>query len=74
MIADHLSVPLDTTILGIRVTVEKFDLSIRDDIVAVCRRGTEQQALSILDLQPPSRVPSGWEWIEAYRLWARHWR
>jgi hypothetical protein len=42
------------------------DITDADDIVAVCYRGRERQAIPILDLPLPTPRPAGWEWIEAY--------
>ena len=74
MFEEHLDLPFDTKVLGVDVTVEMVDLSDHDDVIVVCRRGKERQSLPILDLPLPSPPPSGWEWIEAYRHWARGWR
>jgi hypothetical protein len=52
------------------VTVEDIDLTGSGQIVAVCRRGQFQQAISVLDLPLPTPPPKGAEWIEAYRHWA----
>ena len=71
MLEEHLALPFDTELLGVAVTVEKLDLTARDDIVAVCRRGRERQTLAILDVPLPQPPPDGWKWIEAYRRWAR---
>lgn len=73
MFEEHLALPFDTKVLGVDVRVEKIDLSHRDDVVVVCRRGKERQSLPILELPLPSPPPPGWEWIEAYRHWARGW-
>lgn len=73
MLDEQLELPFITTVLGVEVTVEKVELTDRD-IVAVCKRGRERQALPILDLPLAVPPPSGWEWIEAYRRWARGWR
>ena len=69
-IDDHLAVPFETTLLGMRVTVRGVDLTERDEIVAICARGRLRQAIPILDLALPSPAPSGAEWIQAYRYWA----
>jgi len=74
MIEAHLALPFTTEVLGVEVTVVKVDLNDRDDVVAICKRGKERQSLSILDLPLPNPPPEGWEWIEAYRHWARGWR
>ena len=71
MIEDSLELPFVTKILGMEVTAEKVDLSGRDDIIVICRRGSHQQRLPVLDLPLPIPPPPGWEWIEAYRHWAR---
>jgi hypothetical protein len=69
-IEEHLAVPFETTLLGVRVSVRGVDLTERDEIVAVCSRGRHRQAIPILDLPLPCPAPDGAEWIEAYRLWA----
>jgi hypothetical protein len=74
MLEEHLKIPFETQVLGVTVTVAKTDLNERDDIVAICCRGPERQTLPILDLQLPDPPPDGWQWIEAYRHWARGWR
>jgi hypothetical protein len=58
-------------VLGVAVTVERIDLTPSDEIVAICRRGTSRQAITILDLPLPAPPPAGAEWIEAYRRWAQ---
>lgn len=70
MIVNHLTVPFDTTLLGIPVRVRGVELTQRDEIVAICTRGRVHQAIPILDLTLPSPAPAGAEWIEAYRRWA----
>jgi hypothetical protein len=70
MIVDNLTVPFQTQILGVDVTVEDIDLTNRGQIVALCRRGRFRQAISLLDLPLPTPPPKGAEWIEAYRHWA----
>jgi len=71
MLEDNLALPLDTLVLWTEVTVEKLDLTDRDEIVAVCRRGGARQTIPIVDLPLPEPPPTGWKWIEAYRRWAR---
>ncbi len=71
MLDEHLAVPFDTELLGIAVTVQKVDLSVEHEIVAICRRGGHKQAIPILDLPLPARRPDGAEWIDAYRRWRR---
>jgi len=70
-IEQHLALPFETVVLGATVTVKKIDVTASGHIVAVCHRGRERQAIPILDLPLPAPPPAGWEWIEAYRRWAR---
>lgn len=70
-IEHHLSLPFETVVLGVTVTVTKVDVTVSNHIVAICYRGRERQAIPILELPLPDPLPSGWEWIEAYRRWAR---
>ena len=74
MLEEHLELPFTSQVLGVEVTVVKVDMNDRDDIVAICKRGKDRQSLPILDLPLPESPPKGWEWIEAYRHWARGWR
>ena len=71
MLENDLELPFNTAVLGAEVTVERIDLTDDDHIVVVCRRGPERQRLPILDLPLPEPPPKGWEWIAAYRHWAR---
>jgi len=71
MLAEHLAVPFEVDLLGITVTVERIDMTDDEHIVAVCRHGRFRQAISLLDLPLPARLPQGAEWIAAYRRWAR---
>jgi hypothetical protein len=74
MIQEHLAIPFTTELLGMPVRVERVDVDDADEIVAICRRGQHRQKISILDLPLPFPPPEGWEWIAAYRHWARGWR
>jgi len=69
MIADNLALPFAATVLGVPVTVERVQLTPRDEIVAVCRRAGIRQTVPLLDLPLPSPRPAGIEWIAAYRHW-----
>lgn len=69
MIDEHLAFPFTTRVLGQEVTVAKVEITNRDQIVTVCSRGKETQAIPILDLPMPGLLPAGAEWIEAYRRW-----
>jgi len=46
-----------------------IDLRDGGQIVALCIRGRDRQAISLVDLPLPSPKPAGSEWIEAYRHW-----
>jgi hypothetical protein len=70
-IEEHLALPFEPTVLGVRVSVRGVDLTEREEIVAVCSRGRHRQVIPILDLALPSPAPEGAEWIEAYRFWTR---
>lgn len=69
MIEDHLALPFQSTVLGMTVTVAKVDLTVNDEIVAICRRDGHKQAIPILELPLPAPAPDGADWIEAYRRW-----
>jgi len=70
MIEENLATPFETSILGAPVVVASVEQR-ADHIVAICTRGSERQAISLLDLPVPSPPPPGAEWIEAYRHWSR---
>ena len=69
MLEEHLALPFETTMLGVVVNVARLDLRGDNNIVAICTRGRERQAVPILDLPLPRSRPVGAEWIEAYRQW-----
>ncbi len=71
MLEDKLACPFAIEILGASAIVEGVDLNDAEDIVAICRRDKHKQMIPILNLPLPSPRPVGWEWIEAYRRWAR---
>lgn len=71
MLEEKLALPFNTLLLGVEVTVEGIDLNDAGEIVAVCKRGSEQQRVPILDLPLPNPKPVGSDWIEAYRRWAK---
>jgi hypothetical protein len=58
-------------LLGVDVTVVRIDLREDGQIVAICARGSDRQAVGILDLPLSSPLPNGAEWITAYRRWLR---
>ena len=70
---EHVRLPFSTTILAVAVSVVRFELTDRDDIVAICARDGAHQAVPLVDLPLPSPLPQGAEWIDAYRLWAGVW-
>jgi hypothetical protein len=61
--------PFQTSVLGVTVTVTRVDLTVSDQVVAICRRDRVKQAIPILDLPLPAPAPDGAEWIDAYRRW-----
>ena len=67
----HLAVPFETVVLGQAVTVKKIDVSAAGELIAVCYHGRLRQAIPILDLPVPTPSPAGWDWVDAYRRWAR---
>jgi hypothetical protein len=67
----ELALPFDTVVLGVTVSLRKLDVTGRGEVVAVCCRGRERSSLPLVDLPLPEPPPGGWEWIEAYRRWAR---
>jgi hypothetical protein len=71
MLEENLVVPFDTEILGVEVTVERVAMTDDEQIVAVCTRGKSPQRVPILDLPLPDPPPTGAEWIDAFRRWAR---
>lgn len=69
MFEEHLQLPFETKVLGTAVTVASIDLRDSCQIVAICRRGRDRQAILLVDLPLPSPKPAGTDWIEAYRYW-----
>jgi hypothetical protein len=67
MLENDLKLPFETEVLGVKVTVESIDFAGEDRLVAVCKRGTKRQRISLKDLTLPSPLPEGAEWIAAYR-------
>ena len=71
MLDENLAMPFTTTILGLEVRVVRVDITVGDQIVAICKRGNERQRIPILDLPLPDPRPDGSDWIDAIRRWAR---
>jgi hypothetical protein len=71
MLDEHREVPFDTELLGMTVTVNKVDLTVAHEIVAICRRDGHKQTIPILDVPLPTPPPDGAERIDAYRRWRR---
>ena len=69
MLENDLRLPFETEMLGVTVTVESIDITKDDQLAAVCRRGKDRQRISLADLPLPSTLPTGSEWIVAYRYW-----
>ena len=71
MLENDLKLPFETEVLGVKVTVEAIDFAGDDRLVAVCKKGTKRQRISLKDLPLPSPMPEGAEWIAAYRHWLK---
>jgi hypothetical protein len=71
MIEEHLALPFSLNVLGVEADVEKVDVTVDGEIVAICCRGKTRQEIPILDLRLPTPAPAGLEWIAAYRHWRR---
>ncbi len=71
MFEEYLALPFKTEVLSVEVTVERIDMTDDEHIVAVCVRGKSHQRIPITELPLPDPPPKGWEWIAAYRRWAR---
>jgi Calcium binding len=71
MIEEHLAVPFAVKVLGVDAEVEKVDMTLDGQMVAICRRGKTRHKIPILDLPLPTPAPAGAEWIVAYRHWRR---
>jgi len=71
VIEDELTVPFDTQVLGVNVTVERVTLNDNDQIVAICSREDLRQTIPLLEVPLPAPPPAGAQWIEAYRHWNR---
>ena len=67
----ELALPFNTIVLGVMVSVRKLDVTHCGEVVAVCDRGRERLSIPLTELAIPEPPPTGWEWIEAYRRWAR---
>ncbi len=74
LIEEHLTLPFSVKILGVDADVEKVDMTLDGQIVAICRRCKTRQNIPILDLPLPTPTPAGAEWIAAYRYWCRGFR
>jgi hypothetical protein len=74
MLEEHLACPFMTELLGLPVQVDRVTFNDAEEIVAVCQRGRQRQQISLVDLPLPDPPPDGWEWIAAYRYWARRQR
>jgi hypothetical protein len=70
MIEEYLALPFRVKVLGVDADVERVDMTLDGQIVAICR-GKTRQKIPILDLPLPTPAPAGVEWIVAYRHWRR---
>jgi hypothetical protein len=69
MISDNLELLFTTEVLGGAAQVVQIDLTSRNEIVAVCKRGSKLTRVPLLDLDLPDPPPAGFAWVEAYRQW-----
>jgi hypothetical protein len=69
VLSDNLELPFTTEVLGVAVQVVQLDLTSRNEIVAVCKRGSKLTRVPLLDLDLPDPPPEGFAWVEAYRQW-----
>jgi hypothetical protein len=69
MLENDLRLPFEAEILGMTVIVEGIDITEDDQFVAVCRKDKIKQRISLSELRLPSPLPTGAEWIVAYRYW-----
>ena len=54
MIEEYLALPFRVKVLGVDADVEKVDMTLDGQIVAICRRGKTRQKIPILDLPLPT--------------------
>jgi hypothetical protein len=71
LVEENLAVPFATTVLGVKVTVDRIIQSSDGRLMAECSRGAARQMIGLADLPLPDPAPAGAEWIEAYRHWSR---
>lgn len=71
LIEDNLAMPFETHVFGVRVTVERVDLTDSGQIVAICSREQARQAHPDPRSAATTPTPAGAEWIDAYRHWER---
>lgn len=67
MIEENLALPFATRVLGVEASVVAVEMDDDGGLKAVCERGDERQCIGLTDLP----LPSGAEWISAYRRWVR---
>lgn len=66
-VQEGVTVPFETTILGLQVTVTEIEIAEDESLIALCIHGRHRLWVPILYLPLPSPPPAGSEWIEAYR-------
>ncbi len=66
---DHIDLPFNTTVLGVKVLVVGFDHGSGTDLVAICKRGRNRQRIPVQDLPMSDPPPQGHEWIAACKQW-----
>src|SRR5258708_23894839 len=66
MFEEHLRLPFETTVLGTIVNVVSIDLRAHGQIVAICARARDPQAIPILNLPSPLARTNRWDTIPPY--------
>lgn len=69
MIEENLALPFAIRVLGVEASVVAVEMDDDGGLKAVCERGGERQCIGLIDLPMPSPLPTGAEWIAAYRRW-----
>lgn len=66
----NLALPLECTVMGVRLTIERLEQEEHGAITAIGSRGGASVRLPLEDLPIPAGTP-GAEWVAAYRSWNR---
>ena len=69
-IQENVRFPLSGTVIGESVTVLSVEESNGLDVLAVCERNGRKYRVRLQDIEP-TKLPTGAEWIAAYRPYRR---